>query len=113
MKVKNREVTLNDKKIIKALKRATRDFEDGAIVEARDTLRDIMRALGRKSVPGISKRINRCDAASGPDRHKMVSRLHSASCGDTFHPRSAKIWGRQKLSSVSVHGGNIPKAGKG
>lgn len=45
MKVRQCEITLNDKQIIKGIKSALKDYQDGAIVEARDTLKDIMRAL--------------------------------------------------------------------
>ena len=40
---KNHE--LKDKAIIKALKQAAKDYEDGAIWEARDTLVDIVQAI--------------------------------------------------------------------
>lgn len=40
---KNHE--LKDKEIIEALKQATKDYEDGAIWEARDTLVDIVWAI--------------------------------------------------------------------
>lgn len=36
---------LKDKQIIKALKQAIKDYEDGAISETRDTLADIVRAI--------------------------------------------------------------------
>lgn len=40
---KNHE--LLDKEIIKALKQAAKDYEDGAILEARDALADIVQSI--------------------------------------------------------------------
>ena len=40
---KNHE--LKDKEIIRALKQATKDYEDGSIWETRNTLVDIVRAI--------------------------------------------------------------------
>ena len=36
---------LNDKKIIEALKDAIKDYEDGAIIECRDTLQDVVDSI--------------------------------------------------------------------
>ena len=36
---------LKDKKIIAALKQALKDYEDGAIIECRDELADIVNAI--------------------------------------------------------------------
>ena len=41
--IKNGE--LKDKKIMEALLQATKDYENGAIAEARDTLVDIVNAI--------------------------------------------------------------------
>lgn len=40
---KNHE--LKDRAIIKALKQAVKDYEDGAIIETRDTLVDIVQSI--------------------------------------------------------------------
>lgn len=45
MKVRRHEIELNDKQIVKGIKSALKDYQDGAVVEARDTLKDIIRAL--------------------------------------------------------------------
>ena len=52
-----------------------------------------------------------CNANTGADRYKMVSRLHTAPGGGSFYTRTFKIWRSDGKRAVSEYACYLPCAG--